>query len=519
MESRGAAVGITMGIAIGIDLGTTYSAMSYVGSSGIPEIIRNREGERITPSVVLFDGEDVVVGSLAKRQAAAFPLDVVQFIKRQMGNAHFFVYPESINKQFRPEEISAFIIKYLVHDAEAALSEEVSDVVITVPAYFDEAQRNATRQAGTMAGVNVLGVLNEPTAAAVSYGLLSGFTGNLLVFDLGGGTLDVTVMRAQPGRLEVLATEGDRNLGGYDFDNEIILWVRAQLTGGGGDTEEDTTEGVQLRERAEDAKRRLSSMGSAPIYISNQGGNSKLTLTVNEFESRTRHLLTRCAYLVEAAVEQAGLSYCDLDKVLMVGGSTRMPMVHQMLRSIVRLEPDMSIHPDESVALGAGIVANLRKAEVSGCPPKAHGGTLVRIDDVVSHGLGVIANNADGKPMNSLVILPNSRIPCQVTADHFTTVQDGQTLLKLEVTEGDEDDVDPKYVRTLGSSTLRLRGRPAGSPIRVVFSCDLDGILHVEVIDLVDGAHLGEMEIDRTANLTDSEVAEIARQIDSVRVQ
>ncbi|MFI6170586.1 Hsp70 family protein [Nocardia sp. NPDC051052] len=492
---------------IGIDLGTTYSAVAAINQAGIPEIIPNRDGASLTPSVVLFDGSDIVVGTKAKRQLSAFPLDTVQFIKRQMGNPDYRFFPESTDGEYRPEEISALILKSLVSNAGRELTEYVADAVITVPAYFDEAQRTATRQAGEIAGINVIGIVNEPTAAAVSFGLGRDYAGTLLVVDLGGGTLDVTVMCCGSDTFDVLAVGGDPQLGGYDFDNAIITWARAEFErAGGARFEEDSTAGAQLRERAEDAKRRLSTAESATIFITHQDHSAKLRLTRAEFVELSRHLLTRCEYLVEEAVELAGLTYRDLDKVLLVGGSTRMPMVRDLVERVTGRSADVSIHPDEAVALGAAIIGELRHAESAGRPPALAGRRTVAIRDVVSHGLGVVADNEHGVPSNAMVVRPNMTVPCQITADWFATVVDRQELLFLQVTEGDENGVDPKYVRILGTAQLTLAQRPAGSPIRVVFSCDLDGTLHIEVVDLVDGTNLGEMEIARDANLTATQV-------------
>ncbi|MFC8530995.1 Hsp70 family protein [Nocardia sp. NPDC057227] len=505
---------------IGIDLGTTFSAVSAIGSSGLPQIIPNRDGGNITPSVVLFDGPEVVVGTHAKRQSSAFPLDTVQFIKRHMGNPDYRFYPESGDAEYRPEQISALILKSLVFNARRELDEHVVDAVITVPAYFGDAQRTATRQAGEIAGLNVIGIVNEPTAAAVSFGLNRDFSGTLLVFDLGGGTLDVTVMRCSGGTFDVLAVEGDPQLGGYDFDNAIITWaMESFLHAGGKRFEEDSAAGAQLRERAEDAKRRLSTSDSTTLFLTHLDHSAKLRLTRAEFEQLSRHLLVQCEYKLEEAVELAGLTFREIDKVLLVGGSTRMPMVRDLVERVTGRSPDVSVHPDEAVALGAAIIGELRHSEATGRAPVLAGRNDITIVDVVSHGLGVVADDERGIPANSIIVRQSSRVPCQVTTDRFATVADGQTSLLLQVTEGDENGVDPKYVKILGTTELKLSGRPAGSPVRLVFSCDIDGTLHVEVIDLVDGRHLGEMMIDRIANYTQAEVANSESEMRYVKVR
>jgi molecular chaperone DnaK len=480
-----------MGRLVGIDLGTTNSVVAAVDGAGVPQVLRNSDGDTVTPSVVLFDGGDVIVGKQAKMQAARAPGDVVQFVKRQMGNPDWRHVGRD-DRQYTPEEISAIILRRLAADASVALGEPVTDVLITVPAYFNEAQRTATRQAGEIAGLTVTGIINEPTAAAVSFGIESGFAGTALVYDLGGGTFDVTVLDCRDGSFEIRATDGDRNLGGFDFDNEIIEWARRQFQERTGVEVRGEQALADLRDRAEQAKHRLSVVEQAPIYVSYEGRSEKLVLTRDAFEEITRSLLVRTEYLMENAMEAAGLTAERIDKVLLVGGSTRMPMVPSLVERVMGRPPDCSLHPDEAVARGAAIVAVVRS------DVKLPGGTDIRISDVVSHGLGAVALNERRVPANSVIIPANSRIPCQ-RSQIYSTVVDGQTQIKVEVTEGDDEDL--RYVRVLGTSTLRIPPYPEGAPVDVTFSCDIDGILHIEVRDLTSGKSLGEFEIDRTANL------------------
>ena len=323
---------------IGIDLGTTFSAVATINESGVAEIVRNGDGQTITPSVVLFDNGEAIVGQQAKLQRAAFPDDVVEFVKRQMGNQFWRFYP-TVGDPYTPEGISAIILKRIVSDASQVLGETVQQVVITVPAYFDDAQRKATKDAGEIAGLDVLSVINEPTAAAVSFGVEHDYNGTVLVYDLGGGTFDVTLLKAHDGTFDIIRTDGDRILGGFDFDNVIIEWIKSEFAAQTGATIEGESE-AQLRDRAEQAKHRLSVADQAPIFVSAAGNNQKLILTREKFEEITESLLARTQMLLEDVVEAAGYTFRDIDKVLVVGGSTRMPMVTRMLTSVTGQAPD-----------------------------------------------------------------------------------------------------------------------------------------------------------------------------------
>ena len=347
--------------AIGIDLGTTYSAVAIM-QDGNPTILPNIEGQNITPSVVLFPstdaGEEPLVGEMAKHSASTAPLDVVQFVKRQMGDPNWRF--ESANgHSYSAEEISAVILKKLKNDAEVALGHEVTDVVITVPAYFDDARRTATRQAGQIAGMNVLRVLNEPTAAALSYGLSQNKNGTVLVYDLGGGTFDVTIMEVNNGDFDVLATDGNRNLGGFDFDNRIAEYVFEQIKEQGIDRDVRTDDLLvaEIREKAEIAKKSLTTVAQTSIMLTVDGKHIRIKMTRDEFENRTKDLLNTTKELVEDAMENAGKSWSDIDHLLLIGGSTRMPMVKKMMTELSGKNPELNVNPDEAVALGAAIQA------------------------------------------------------------------------------------------------------------------------------------------------------------------
>ncbi|OIV36565.1 molecular chaperone DnaK [Mangrovactinospora gilvigrisea] len=554
-----------MARAVGIDLGTTYSAVAVTDRLGTPEILRNREGENITPSVVLFQGGSVVVGTQAKRSAATAPEHVVQFVKRRIGEPGV-VYSADDGTDYRAEEISALILKRLKEDAELVLGEEVDRAVITVPAYFDDARRVATRDAGRIAGLEVLRVINEPTAAALAYGLDAEpgeSPGTILVFDLGGGTFDVTVMRIEDGEFEVLATDGDRNLGGYDWDNALMSHLNTQfMEAGGPDLLEDDRATAELRDKAEIAKRTLSLAPQAVVALSADGHHEQLRITRETFEQITKHLLDQCEILAESVVRVgAGLDWSGIDKVLLVGGSTRMPMVVDLVARLSGKESERGVEQDEVVALGAALVAldeevrgkeaerkataqaaqaapgaddtptltgtqdvssnadasdtldlpqtpvPLTKAAPGSGLARLTGGKVTGFKDVTSQALGVVATDEEDhtREYNVVVIPKNTTLPAK-KSETLNTLYDNQTRLRVQVTEGEDDDLE--YVAILGESTLEIPPHPKGAPLDITYSYDLDGIVHVEVRDVTEDRFLGEFEIERTANLADEEIGD-----------
>jgi molecular chaperone DnaK len=495
-----------MGRVIGIDLGTTYSAMAVMSEAGVPEIVPNREGERITPSVVLFQGELAIVGSQAKRSAMSAPEDTVQFVKRRMGEKSV-LYTTEGGADFRAEQISALILRRLKEDAESHLGEAVDKAVITVPAYFDDARRTATRDAGTLAGFEVLRVLNEPTAAAIAYGLRNSEAGTFLVYDLGGGTFDVTVMRASGGELAVLATTGDRNLGGYDWDNLLMSHVDRKITAAGGPSVLDAGEEVvaELRDKAEIAKRTLSTSAQASVVISVGGGHHHVKITRAEFESETAHLLARTETMVTQAMEEAGLAWPDIDRILLVGGSTRMPMVGRMLERLSGRSAERGVAQDEVVAMGAAILGAAEAAEGGNALQKVTGGAITAVRDVTSQSLGVVALDESDRPRNKVIIKHNTRLPCG-EAETFGTVADGQRGIEVQVTEGNDEDLD--FVHIIGTSRISIPvpDLRRGHPVRITLSYDIDAIIHVQVCDGESGRNWGEFEIERTANMDDEQL-------------
>ncbi|MBV7412364.1 Hsp70 family protein [Dermabacteraceae bacterium TAE3-ERU27] len=514
---------------IGIDLGTTNCAVAVIKESGKPEIIKNQEGDPTTPSVVLFQdfGEGVdepLVGTLAKRQAALYPDDIVQYVKRRMGDPDWR-FDSTAGNEYTAEEVSAIILKRLKQDAEMALGEEVTDAVITVPAYFDDARRTATKQAGKIAGLNVLRVLNEPTAAALSYGVNSEVSGTVLVYDLGGGTFDVTLLKINDSNFEVIATDGDRNLGGFDFDNELMTFVAEQLEAQGAkDVLDDTAVVADLREKAEIAKKSLTTMASTKVQTSVNGKPYKVTVTREDFEKCTASLLERTKELVESVLAESKTSWSGVDHVLLVGGSTRMPMVKAMVEDLSGKGVELDVNPDEAVAQGAAV-----QGALSGGPETASSGNFLvgdgggvlngktfTIADVTSQSLGVILVDSDSnRDTNVVVIERNSKIPGSHSVPAFTLF-DRQTGINVKVTEG--EDTDPEFVTIIGESTLSIPPYPKGAPIEITYSYDIDQTIVVEVFDHTAGKSLGTFDIDRVANMDESSVGAAAVRLQSMEI-
>lgn len=507
---------------VGIDLGTTYSAIAYLNEYGKAEIIVNREGENITPSVVLFDGDmPPIVGTMAKSEAARSPLNVVQFVKRQMGVRDWKFLSES-GVEYTPEEISAIILKRLKEDAESALDEEIRDVVITVPAYFNDAQRNATRDAGRIAGLNVLHIINEPTAAALAYGIeKSQQDQTILVYDLGGGTFDVTIMRISQGNIQVLATGGDKNLGGYDWDNEIMKLLNAEFQQQRGiDLLDDPATEQDLRNKAEIAKKALSLNEKTNVHFSAGGKSLAIPLTREQFNARTNDLFYRTRSLMEMVLEDAGLASWDqIDKTLLVGGSTRMKAVAALVEEVTGKKPSIELHPDEVVALGAALGAAFLAVERKIADPKILAGIPpVKISDVTSHSMGIISVEPENynRRVNSIILKKDTPVPCK-KSDTFVTLEDRQTSLHVEVTEGEE--ADPENVIIVGEGMIKLPPYPKNAPLEVFFAYDDDQIVHVTVFDKTAGKLLdGEVTIDRKANLKESEVTALQRKVSSLAI-
>lgn len=496
---------------IGIDLGTTNCAVAYMNENNIAEIIPNKEGNRTTPSVILYEDGTFIVGEVAKDDSVDNSDNIVQFVKRQIGNP---VYKNSFGgKEYTPEELSAIILKRLKEDAENYLGKPVTEAVITVPAYFDDAQRKATIDAGAIAGLNVLKIINEPTAAALAYASNDSKPQKILVYDLGGGTFDVTLMSYSNEEIRVIATEGNRALGGFDFDNAIITYISDKFEQLYNIDLEDDDEAYQdLRLKAEQAKKTLTSRGKTTITISSEGNKLKEEITQELFKDMTSNLIERTYLIIDDVLKEAGVQSSEVDKILLIGGSTRMPAVEEMIIEKFGIEPSKDINPDEAVAIGAAIQGSLID-DMASVADTSYNKTVI---DVNSHGLGIVANNDEGISSNTILIPRNTEIPTKVK-ETFYTVEENQDSVNLRITEGDSMDLEE--VKIIGESIMTLNPRPANSPIDIVISYDKDAIIQVEAFDGVDQSKLKNVVIERKSNLTQADVDTMKNELSSISVE
>ena len=464
-----------MGKAVGIDLGTTNSVVAIL-EGGEPAVVANAEGNRTTPSIVAFKGEEVLVGELAKRQAITNPDNTIRSIKREIGTSWKQKFE---GNEYTPQEISARILQKLKRDAEAYLGEDVTEAVITVPAYFNDAERQATKEAGKIAGLNVLRIINEPTAASLAYGLENSEDQKILVYDLGGGTFDVSVLEISEGVFEVKSTAGDSKLGGDDWDQKVMDWLVEKFKSSTGiDISSDKMAMQRIKEGAEKAKIELSSTSETeinlPFITANDAGPQHLLekLSRSEFEKITSDLVDRTKDPVNKAVDDAGLSFTDINHIILVGGSTRIPSIQALVKTMTGKDPHKGVNPDEVVASGAAIQAGVLKGDVKD----------VLLLDVTPLTLGVETKGG----IVAKMIERNTTIPTK-RSETFTTAEDGQTEVEIHVLQGEREMASGN--KSLGKFKLtEIPSAKQGTPqIEVTFDIDANGIVNVNAKDLGTG--------------------------------
>jgi molecular chaperone DnaK len=537
----------------GIDLGTTYSCIAYVDEFGRPVVVPNAEGEYTTPSVVLFEGQERIVGTAAKESAVVYPDRVVEMIKRQMGQPGY-IFPYD-GKNHTAEEISSYILRKLVRDAERYLNMEIKDVVITCPAYFGTEEREATAHAGEVANLNVRSIINEPTAAAIAYGMHEDQDQTILVYDLGGGTFDITMIEIQSGDITVISTGGDHFLGGRNWDEILVRYLAEawQQETGSLDDPMDSPETLQdLFTRAESAKRTLSNRESVNVSIAHAGERAAVKLTREKFDELTENLLERTIKLTQDMLDQAAQKEHTLyDQFLLVGGATKMPQVTQRVEQEFGITPQI-FDPDQAVAKGAAIYGQkleieeeikIRISSLTGqameeissqtvAPDVVEQATAevademglrigtvrhynnMKIVNVTSRSFGVIALKHGTKAgefveIVSNLIKINDQVPAQVT-QRFGTVEENQQSAEIQIVEdlSNDDEVDPQITEEIGTASLNLPpGLPINSPIEITFELDEQGRLHSTALELSSG-NIVEVDIQTSRVISKEELEE-----------
>ena len=511
----------------GIDLGTTFSAIAILNNIGKAQIVPNAEGERITPSAIYFDEADsdiIRVGIEAINSRHLNPERSVRWIKRHMGDGDYRLSIDG--KDWTPHELSSLILKKLKQDA-AAEHGEITDVVISVPAHFDEARRKATMDAGTMAGLNVIGIVNEPVAAALYYASTHDIAGRVLVYDLGGGTFDVTVLDIKGKDIQIVCSQGDHALGGIDFDKKILeMFEQDYRNNSGSELISCPEDRAKYEDDAEDTKKTLSRRDVAKKMLYGQGGSMRFEVSRQQFEEAIESLVSRTDILVEVILEEAGCKPGDISKVILAGGSTRMPTIQKRLQQKFGFSPEIAVNVDECVALGAAIYAGLTK--LNDKPDEVSAGVSsglkdVKLKDVCNHSYGTICAPKDHETgqyvVENKIILPkNTPLPCEMSQE-FYTMADGQTELEVSITQGEDE--DPDYVNKIATEVFQLPpDRPAGRPIKVTYSYDTNQRMHCKFEDEDSGETLEvDLCVDQNDELTRENAEQKTQKLSSFKVE
>lgn len=522
-----------MGKFVGIDLGTTFSVISYIDSKGNPLLIENDQGAYTTPSVVLFEGDIPIVGNVAKKKSFKNPQNYESFVKRHMAERSYKFTTKDGNS-YTPEEISVIILRKLKENAEGRIGETVDGAVITVPAYFGDSHRQATKDAAKIAGIKVLDIINEPTAAAIAFGVSKDIesTQHVMIYDFGGGTFDTSVLEIDSGNITVIATNGDHKLGGYDIDNKIVEYVIEHGKKKGIDVQSDPKAMQSLQLEAEKAKIELSGSNETEITIYVKGEELTVELSREEFESRIESIADTTVSIMQQTLDDVNMDYADLDKILLVGGTTRIPFIRTMIEEETEIKPSTEVNPDEAVSIGAAYYA-------VECAKKIVGGEMENEDiatsevieddipeleksysfsDVTSHSIGIVIwDDVLDKEVNRILLKKNTKIPVEVVQDGFSTVQPYQESINLRITQGEREELD--YVTIIGEAEIKVRPRETQVPISFTVGCDSGAIIHVTTFDEEDHINLGEISINREKhNMSEEQVNNAALRMNKLDI-
>lgn len=487
---------------VGIDLGTTFSSMAYVDKNLIPQMVMDTSGKSVMPSVIYFDDDEILVGDMALEQSVVSPDRVAQFVKIHMGDDWKREY---LGHSYTPESLSAIILAHMVREAEKQNFGRIRRAVITVPAFFNEKRRRATQQSGEIAGLEVIGTLNEPMAATLAYGLhQQEREQNVVVYDLGGGTFDVTVVRIAPSEITELATSGNRQLGGKDWDQTLIDFVAADFQKAHGQDPRQQPEALQnLVLACEKAKRQLSVKKKTSISCFAYEKSHQVGINRPQFEELTTDLLHSTKLTTELALEDAALDWSRIDRVLLVGGSTLMPSVHNMLEKVSGRKPEFGVNPVIAVALGAAVYAHMLESDQGKTSLKR---ATTKVGFVTAHGVGLrVRNDADGWK-NSVLIPKNSPVPAHATKRYVCAEEiHEQTVIKIEVTQGDAEDA--ALVEVLGEASIEgfPCREPPGQPVDVGLDFDEQGRLHLKATYANTGQEV-RLSLEVADGLCDDEV-------------